>query len=325
MQDAGARKMHITKSTAVIIVLLIVGAALVSYSAYGYVTASRATPPMTVQSGDSVYVNYTGQYTNHLIFDTSVLSVAMNNATYPKAPSFTWRGASGYKPLQVSSVGSGQVVRGFDQALIGMTVNQTKTVVIPPADGYGPLNSSLFSYLPLYQNVSMLHTVTMATFQSDFGEAPSLGLVVRDPFWGWNLQVLDTGNGTATYQYQPTAGMVVYPYTLNSTTISGITGFPVEVVSVNSAANNGTGWIELHNNISASMVKTVGGKDPSGSHFIIWAVNQNGTATLNFNQPVVGRYLIFTITVTYISNPATGAKTGIPGYAVYALESRTAR
>ncbi len=323
MQEAGAKRTRITMSTAVIVVLLLVGAGLVSYSAYGYYTASRATPPLSVQPGDSVYVNYTGQYTNNLIFDTSVLSIAQNNASYPKAPGFTWRGAAGYKPLQISNVGSGQVVQGFDQGIIGMTVNQSKTVVIPPADGYGPLNTSLLSYIPLYQNVSMLHTVLSATFQSDFGEAPQMGLVVKDPFWGWNVQVLNTGNGTATYQYQPNAGMTLDPYTLNSTTVAGMTGFPVKVIAINSAADNGNGFIELHNEIAASMVKAVGGRAPSGSHFVIWALNSNGTATLNFNQPVAGRTLIFTIKVTYISNPSTGTKTGIPGYSLYLSDSRT--
>ncbi len=323
MQEAGAKKTRITMSTAVLVVLLLVGAGLVSYSAYGYYTASRATPPLTVQSGDSVYVNYTGQYNNHLIFDTSVLSIAQNNASYPKAPGFTWRGAAGYKALQITNVGSGQVVKGFDLGIIGMTVNQSRTLVVSPADGYGPLNTSLLSYIPLYQNVSMVHTVLSATFQSDFGVAPQMGLVVRDPFWGWNLQVLSTGNGTATYQYQPNAGMTVYPYTLNSTTVAGMSGFPVKVVTFNSAADNGTGFIELHNEIAASMAKAVGGKAPSGSHFVIWGLNSNGTATLNFNQPVAGRTLVFTVKVTYISNPSTGAKTGIPGYSLYLSDSRT--
>lgn len=323
MQDQGSGKRRISASTVVIIALILIGAGLISYSSYGYFTASRAKAPLTVQSGDQVYVNYTGQYTNNLVFDTSMLSVAQNNATYPKAPGFTWRGASGYKALQITKVGSGQVVAGFDQGLIGMAVNQTKTIVIPPDLGYGPLNTSLLSYLPLYQNITMVHTTTIATFQSDFGEAPSVGLVVRDPFWGWNIQVLSSGNGTATYQYQPSAGMTVYPYKLNSTTVAGMGGFPVRVISVTSSANNGSGFIEIHNDITNAMVKALGGTSPTGSHFVIWGVNSNGTATLNFNQPTVGRYLYFTITVTYISNPTTGKSVGIPGYDIYASVSRT--
>lgn len=323
MRDEATRRLRISRSTAIIIAFLLIGAGLVSYSAYGYFTASKAKAPMTVQSGDDVYVNYTGQYTNHQVFDTSMISIAKNNATYPKAPGFTWRGASSYKALQVSNVGSGQVVSGFDQALVGMTVNQTKTVVISPSQGYGPLNTSLLSYIPLYQNVSMVHTLTLAAFQSNFNEAPFLGLILKDPFWGWNVQVLNTGNGTVTYQFQPTVGMTVYPYSLNSSTTAGLTGFPVKVLSISSSGNNGSGQIELQNEITTSMVLNAGGVAPTGQHFLIWAVNSNGTATLNFNQPVVGRYLIFTITVTYISNPTTGKKVGIPGYIVASSAART--
>lgn len=323
MQDAAPGRIRLRTSSVIAVVLLVIGAGLVSYYAYGYFTASRAKAPLSVLAGDEVYVNYTGQFTNHLVFDTSMLSVAQNNATFPKAPGFTWRGASAYKPLHITNVGSGQVIKGFDEALIGMTANQTKSVLIPPSLGYGPINTSLLSYLPLYQNISMVHTLTAATFQSDFGQSPYVGLVIRDPFWGWNLQVLSSGNGTATYQYQPVAGMLVYPYTLNSSSVAGLTGFPVKVLSISSSANNGTGLISIKNEITSSMVNTVGGKSPTGAHFIIYGINSNGTATLNFNQPVVGRYLLFTLTVTYISNPSTGKSTGIPGYQLYAADSRT--
>ncbi len=322
MQDGAARR-AISKSTVIIIALLLIGAGLIGYSAYGYFTASKAKAQLFVQAGDQVYVNYTGQYSSGLVFDTSMLSVAQNNATFPKAPGFTWRGASGYTPLQVSDVGAGQVVKGFDQALVGMLVNQTRTVVISPADGYGPLNGSLLAYIPIYQNISMVHTVSTSSFQSYFSESPYLGLVTTDKFWGWNVQVLNTGNGTVTYQYQPRVGMTVYPYTQNSSTTVGLSAFPVKVLSVNSAAFNGTGVIQVKNEITQSMVKLAGGKSPTGQQFIIWSVNSNGTATLNFNQPVVGRTLIFTITVTYISNPTTGKKVGIPGAVIYAADATT--
>ena len=39
--------------------------------------------------------------------------------------------ARDYKPLQVI-LGAGKVIQGFDEALIGMKVNEEKEVVIPP-------------------------------------------------------------------------------------------------------------------------------------------------------------------------------------------------
>lgn len=40
-------------------------------------------------------------------------------------------------------VGSGQMITGFENAVIGMSPGQTKTLIIPPADAYGVRNESL--------------------------------------------------------------------------------------------------------------------------------------------------------------------------------------
>jgi len=86
MENAGRQR--ITKAQAIIIALIIIGAVMIGYSAYGYFTASRAGNRLTVQTGDQVLVNYVGQFTNGLVFDTSMYSVAVNNVTFPKAPGF---------------------------------------------------------------------------------------------------------------------------------------------------------------------------------------------------------------------------------------------
>lgn len=45
-------------------------------------------------------------------------------------------------PLEFT-VGKGTVIRGFDQALIGMNPGETKTVTVSPEDGYGLRNETL--------------------------------------------------------------------------------------------------------------------------------------------------------------------------------------
>jgi len=44
--------------------------------------------------------------------------------------------ARDYKPLHVK-LGAGQVIPGFEEALIGMTINEEKEVTIPPEKAYG--------------------------------------------------------------------------------------------------------------------------------------------------------------------------------------------
>ena len=45
-------------------------------------------------------------------------------------------------------VGTGRVIRGLDNALIGMTVGQEKEVEVPPQDGYGGYNPKKVKKIP---------------------------------------------------------------------------------------------------------------------------------------------------------------------------------
>ena len=42
-------------------------------------------------------------------------------------------------------VGSGQLIKGFERAIIGMESGETKTVTLAPEDAYGPTNPEAFS------------------------------------------------------------------------------------------------------------------------------------------------------------------------------------
>ncbi len=47
-----------------------------------------------------------------------------------------YNAARDYHPLMVV-LGTGKVIQGFDEALMGMKVNEEKEVVIPPEKAYG--------------------------------------------------------------------------------------------------------------------------------------------------------------------------------------------
>lgn len=67
-----------------------------------------------VQEGDVVQVHYTGKLPSGEQFDSS----------------------AGREPLEFT-VGAGQMIKGFDAALPGMTIGDKKTITIPAAEGYG--------------------------------------------------------------------------------------------------------------------------------------------------------------------------------------------
>ena len=71
----------------------------------------------TVENGNTVAVHYTGT-TEGEVFDTS------HNRGEP----------------MMFEVGTGMVIQGFNDAVVGMTVGESKTVVIPVDEAYGPVN-----------------------------------------------------------------------------------------------------------------------------------------------------------------------------------------
>nr|WP_321498799.1 peptidylprolyl isomerase [uncultured Methanolobus sp.] len=81
-----------------------------------------------VQAGDTISVNYTGMLEDGTVFDTSEMDIAEANGIYNPL--------RGYEPLTFVA-GAGQMIDGFDEAVIGMQVGEKKTITLPPEKAYG--------------------------------------------------------------------------------------------------------------------------------------------------------------------------------------------
>ncbi|MDO8538090.1 MAG: peptidylprolyl isomerase [archaeon] len=79
-----------------------------------------------VENGDTIQVDYTGTLVTGEQFDSSV----------------------GREPLEFT-VGSGQLIVGFDEAVIGMKLNEEKTSSMSPEKAYGLRNEELVQQVPL--------------------------------------------------------------------------------------------------------------------------------------------------------------------------------
>ena len=77
------------------------------------------------KSGDTVKIHYTGTLDDGTEFDSS----------------------AGREPLEFA-IGSGQVIPGFDSAVDGMTVGDSKTVTIPAGEAYGERHDQLVQEVP---------------------------------------------------------------------------------------------------------------------------------------------------------------------------------
>ena len=83
---------------------------------------------IAVQKGDTVSVHYLGKFPGGKVFDTSMKAEAVKAGLFSPARD--------YKPLQVV-IGGHQVISGFEEALMGMKVNETKEVTLHPEKAYG--------------------------------------------------------------------------------------------------------------------------------------------------------------------------------------------
>ena len=83
---------------------------------------------MAIKQGDTVKVHYTGTLEDGEIFDSS----------------------QGKPPLSFT-IGSGQVIPGFNDAVIGMEVGETKDVTIPVEQAYGERKDELVIIAPVEQ------------------------------------------------------------------------------------------------------------------------------------------------------------------------------
>jgi len=83
---------------------------------------------ITAQNGDTVSVHYVGKFPGGKVFDTSMKAEAIKAGLYNPARD--------YKSLQVV-LGKHQVISGFEEALVGMKINETKEITLPPEKAYG--------------------------------------------------------------------------------------------------------------------------------------------------------------------------------------------
>ena len=77
------------------------------------------------KAGDKISVHYTGKLTDGTLFDSS----------------------AGREPLEFE-IGSGMVIKGFDEGVTGMSIGEKKTVHIPAAEAYGDVNPDYMAVFP---------------------------------------------------------------------------------------------------------------------------------------------------------------------------------
>ncbi len=99
-------------------------------------TIQEGTGDQVVESGDDIVIHYRGTLEDGTVFDSS----------YDRG-----------EPFQ-TQIGVGEVIRGWDEGVIGMKPGEKRKLIIPPAMGYGeqgigsiPPNSTLIFEVELVE------------------------------------------------------------------------------------------------------------------------------------------------------------------------------
>lgn len=109
------------------------------------------------QEGNTAKVHYTGKLTDGTVFDSS----------------------REREPLEFT-VGSGQIIPGFEEAVSDMAVGDTKTVTIPPEKAYGPHRDEMMFEVDHSQFPEGLNPEKGQQLQTQTGEGQPLLVTVAD-------------------------------------------------------------------------------------------------------------------------------------------------
>ncbi|MCI0697813.1 peptidylprolyl isomerase [candidate division KSB1 bacterium] len=107
--------------------------------------------------GDQVKVHYTGKLADGQIFDSSV----------------------GSEPLEFT-IGEGNLISGFEAAVVGMSPGESKNVAIPANQAYGPSRQDLVMVVERQQIPPSIQPEVGQLLELRHGENESLAVMVTE-------------------------------------------------------------------------------------------------------------------------------------------------
>jgi len=108
-----------------------------------------------ITKGNTVEVHYTGKFVDGEVFDSS----------------------EGNDPLQFE-VGSGQIIPGFENAILGKQIGEKVTVRVSPEDAYGAVREDLVVEVPADKMPGPVEVGQL--LQADGGEGQTVQVIVRE-------------------------------------------------------------------------------------------------------------------------------------------------
>ena len=108
-----------------------------------------------ITQGSTVEVHYTGRFLDGEVFDSS----------------------EGKEPLQFE-IGSGQIIPGFETAIIGKNIGEKVSVTVTPEQAYGPIREDLVVEVPSDKMPGPVEVGQL--LQADGGDGGIVQVIVKE-------------------------------------------------------------------------------------------------------------------------------------------------
>lgn len=288
----------------VIMVIILAGWTYVDEEGWPWDEETVEKELLLIQEGDEVSIDYTGRFLGTdenlgPVFDTSLPEIARNDSI-PKSLSFQERPA--YDDLTFT-VGSGEMIKGFDASVRGKKEGDSFVVAVPPEDAYGA------SYVERILRIDQIHviplreTMPVSEFKLRFPVVQMIeSTSFQHPFWDWNVEILDANIEEVTIMNQPVYGAMYQSFPWN-TTIVDISS-DRNVITLEHDTSNLDQKIPVpfevfrgFDPLWGSDAMEANPEEPPQEGYI---TGLSGQITVDFNREVQGKTLVFEITINSV-------------------------
>ncbi len=258
---------------------------------------------LLIQEGDEVSVDYVGRLVGVAgepgpVFDTSLPEVA-NDDSIPKTPSFM------DKPIYddlTFTVGSGQMIPGFESGVLNKKMGDSFTISIPPERAYGVSLDELIIDVNSTETIPMRETIDRETFHEVYPMV-ALGEVDKfiHPFWKWDVEIISFDPESVVIWHQPVYGERYFAFSWNTTVVDLSTDRNIITLHHNVEEINDQTKIPFFTMLdynpewARNAAETFGQEPMEG-----YVSSKGGVLTINFNGELIGKTLLFTITINSI-------------------------
>ena len=174
---------------------------------------------------------------------------------------------------------------------MNLGVGQTRTIVVPPEDGYGDPDPILIVEIDLVESLPLFTTsMNITDFENIYALNAVVGTTIVEENWGWNATVyfVDEDTKQITLKHEPEMGNII--------DYNG--AWESEVIGIDSSSNGGE--ITIRHLLKESDANKIYHESEYGPFIVVDVDTTAGTATIDYNREVVGKTLIFKITLENI-------------------------